>query len=234
MEWRTAMEKKQTISALVYLLMICLGPLCCVSAQEEKLSESDKEALLVLARKTLTQYLKDGNLPRIDEHRLSKNLRENGACFVTLLKKGSGLRGCIGIFQRTDPLYRNVMGRAIAAALQDSRFPAVTYGELKDIKLDISVLTEPENLKFTSPDDLLKKLRPLKDGVILKTRFGSSTFLPQVWEQLPDKEEFLFHLCQKHGAPGMIWKEEPDKIQVQIYQAIVFGEKEFGGPKDIK
>lgn len=233
MEWRTAMEKKQTIFLLVSFLMICLSPLY-VSAQEENLSESDKEALLVLARKTLTQYLKDGNLLRIDEHRLSKNLLEKGACFVTLYKKGSGLRGCIGIFQRTDPLYRSVMGRAIAAALQDSRFPAVTYDELKDIKLDISVLTEPEKLEFISADDLLKKLRPLKDGVILKTRFGSSTFLPQVWEQLPDKEQFLYYLSAKHGAPGMIWKEEPDKIQVQVYQAIVFGEKEYGGSKGLK
>jgi AmmeMemoRadiSam system protein A len=227
------MKKKQTISVLVYLLMICFGPLC-ASAQEEKLTESDKDTLLVLARKTLTQYLKDGKLPQVDEHLLNKSLRENGACFVTLLKKGSGLRGCIGIFQRTDPLYRNVMGRAIAAALYDSRFPAVTYDELKDIKLDISVLTEPEKLEFTSADDLLKKLRPSVDGVILKTRFGSSTFLPQVWEQLPDKEQFLYHLSTKHGAPGMIWKEEPDKIQVQIYQAIVFGEKEYGGPKGVK
>jgi len=233
MNWRTVMKKQELIYIVVSFLAMCLGPFRS-SAQEGNLSDSDKEALLILARKTLVQYLKDGNLPHVDESGLSKNLRENGACFVTLMKKGVGLRGCIGIFERTDPLYRSVMGRAIAAALQDSRFPAVRFDELKDIKLDISVLTEPQKLEFTSADTLLKKLRPLKDGVILKTRFGSSTFLPQVWEQLPDKEQFLYHLCRKHGAPGMIWKEEPEKIEVQIYQAIVFGEEEYGGPEHVK
>jgi AmmeMemoRadiSam system protein A len=219
--------KAMIISMACVLLLSCMPSL--IFAEEESLSDSDKEALLVLARKTLTRYLKDGALPHVDEQKLSKNLRKNGSCFVTLKKKGSGLRGCIGVFERTSPLYQTVMSRVIAAAIHDSRFPTVTYDELKDIQLDISVLTEPKKLEFSSAESLLQKLQPLKDGVIVKTRFGSSTFLPQVWKQIPDKEQFLYYLCKKHGAPGMIWKKEPEKIQVLIYHAIVFGEEGYGG-----
>lgn len=224
------MKKQDLICLAASFLMIC-SVSSGASAQEQRLTESDKKNLLVLARKTLVRYLTDGSQPSVDETQLSRSLLEKGACFVTLNKRGTGLRGCIGIFQRVEPLYRTVMGRAIAAATHDFRFPTVRLEELADIKLDISVLTEPQDLEFTTAESLLEKLRPLKDGVILTTRYGSSTFLPQVWEQLPDKEQFLYHLCRKHGAPGMIWKEAPETIQVQTYQAIVFGEEKYGGPE---
>lgn len=227
------MKKQDLFCIAASVLMICSLP-SDTSAQKQNLTESDKKALLVLARKTLVRYLTDGSLPAVDESHLRPSLLEKGACFVTLNKRGTGLRGCIGIFQRVEPLYRTVMGRAVAAATHDPRFPAVRLEELADIKLDISVLTEPRELEFTTAESLLKKLRPLKDGVILTTRYGSSTFLPQVWEQLPDKEQFLYHLCRKHGAPGMLWKEAPESIQVQTYQAIVFGEEEYGGPESGK
>jgi AmmeMemoRadiSam system protein A len=122
-----------------------------------------------------------------------------------------------------------VIDRAISAAVHDPRFPKVNYEELKDIKIEISILTAPEKILFHSPDDLLAKLRPKIDGVILKTKYGSSTFLPQVWDQIPDKEQFLSYLCRKQGAPGMIWKSNYQDIEVLIYQAIVFGEETYGG-----
>jgi hypothetical protein len=99
---------------------------------------------------------------------------------------------------------------------------------LKNIKIEISVLTSPRALHFSSPEDLLKKLQPLKDGVILKTRYGSSTFLPQVWEQLPQKEQFLAHLCMKHGAPADTWRKEWKDNKVDIYHADVFSEETWG------
>jgi len=136
------------------------------------------------------------------------------------------LRGCIGIFERTRPLYKNVISRAVAAS-QDSRFQfnPVSYEEMKDIIIEISVLTEPQPLAFDSPRDLLDKLRPGIDGVILSTRYGSSTYLPQVWDMFPGKDAFLSSLCEKHGAPADTWRREYDHIRVQVYQAVVFGEE---------
>jgi AmmeMemoRadiSam system protein A len=198
------------------------------STKESQLTEGEKSYLLDLARQTLFWYLKDRSKPEIDETALSEGTRAKLACFVTLEKRGYGLRGCIGMFEPTNPLYANVISRAIAAATQDPRFPPVTISELRSIKIEISVLTLPKPLPFSSPQDLLNKLQPLKDGVILKTRYGSSTFLPQVWEQLPDKEEFLSHLCLKHGAPSDTWKREWKNMEVEIYHANVFSEDSWG------
>lgn len=136
----------------------------------------------------------------------------------------------MGLFLPEEPLYKNVIDRTIAAAAEDPRFlhNPITYNELKDIKLEISVLIEPKDLKFDSPQDILIKLRPLKDGVIITTKYGSSTYLPQVWEQLPDKRDFLSNLCQKHGAPPAYWETNWKDVTVQIYEAIVFGEEVYG------
>ncbi|MBN1673307.1 MAG: AmmeMemoRadiSam system protein A [Kiritimatiellae bacterium] len=196
--------------------------------EETILTEADKQVLLNLARHTLYAYLRDGSIPQPDRRRLNPNLTRPLGCFVTLEKEGMGLRGCIGTFERERPLYENVIGRAIAAASHDTRFKPVQYAELARIKLEISVLTEPRPLPFDSPQDLLAKLRPEVDGVILQTPYGGSTFLPQVWEQLPRKEEFLSRLCLKHGAPADIWRRAPDRLRVSTYQAVVFGEAEYG------
>ena len=98
---------------------------------------------------------------------------------------------------------------------------------MKDIKIEISILTVPKELTFSSPDELLDRLKPLRDGVVLKTPYGSSTYLPQVWEQLPNKETFLSSLCAKHGAPYNAWRNV-ENISVSTYQAIVFHEDEYG------
>lgn len=191
------------------------------------LTAVDKTYLLNLARQTVYWHLKHHTTPVPAENALSANVRRKLGCFVTLKHKQKGLRGCIGIFDRSEPLYRNVITRAIAAT-HDGRFRQnpVTYQELKDIELEISVLTEPEPLSFTSSEDLLDKLRPLVHGVILLTRYGNSTYLPQVWEQIPDKRQFLSYLCRKHGAPMDTWKKE--NVRVQTYRAIVFHEDAYG------
>lgn len=196
-----------------------------VLAEETNLTAGDKAYLVKLARQTLEQYLKDRSVPKPDEAKLSPALKEKGACFVTLEKKTSGLRGCMGTFSFSEPIYKTVIDRAIAAATEDPRFNPVSYDELKDIKLEISVLTVPKELPFSSPEDLLSKLVPMRDGVVLSTRYGGSTFLPQVWEQLPNKEEFLSELCMKHGAPPYTWRDDYRNIKVEIYEAIVFGEE---------
>lgn len=204
------------------------------SAQERAgstLTDADKLYLLNLARESVCWYLKDKSLPKPEEKELSGGTVQKLGCFVTLQHKVKGLRGCIGIFERSEPLYKNVISRAIAAATQDYRFAddPVSYEELKDIKVEISVLTEPVDLGFNSPEDLLNKLRPMIDGVIIQTRFGSSTYLPQVWEHFNNnKEEFLSSLCQKHGAPVDTWKNDYKNLKVQTYQAVVFSEESYG------
>jgi AmmeMemoRadiSam system protein A len=220
------------------VLLACLPCLACMaqtSTNGTSLSAADKQYLIHLARQTLSWYVKDGVTPSPDEASLSPSLREKRGCFVTLDKRLTGLRGCIGIFERTQPLYRNVISRAIAAATEDPRFPPVRERELRDIKLEISVLTVPKDLPCSSPEDLLAKLRPSVDGVLLTTPYGGSTYLPQVWEQLPHGEEFLDSLCAKHGAPRDTWRTQFKRIRIQTYQAEVFGEEDYGrivaGPK---
>jgi len=195
---------------------------------DSALSDRDKEILVALARQTLQWHVLEKKAPSPDPKTMPKSVLEKLGCFVTLDKKVTGLRGCIGIFERKDPLYKNVISRTIAAASQDPRFPAVKPDELKDIKLEISVLTAPSPLTFDSPKDLLAKLRPLIHGVILETPYGGSTYLPQVWEQIPDKEDFLSHLCRKHGAPMDFWRRDPKRLRVLVYEAIVLGEEDFG------
>ena len=222
------MITKTSFISLTVFLMILGG---CSQAEEPKrktvVAESEKSYLLTLARQTLVQYLKEGTIPDPDESGLSERLTSEKGCFVTLEKKGIGLRGCIGYIFPVKPLYRSIIDNTVSAAVRDRRFPKVTEKELPDINIGISVLTVPRELDFTSGEDLLEKLVPLRDGVVLKTRYGTSTYLPQVWEDLPGKEEFLSRLCRKHGAPADEWRN--GKIEVLTYQAAVFKETGYGG-----
>ncbi|MFH1771567.1 MAG: AmmeMemoRadiSam system protein A [Candidatus Omnitrophota bacterium] len=195
---------------------------------QDKYTPEEKQFMLSLARDTLESYIRYNKIPKIDLDKLSDSLKSPGPCFVTLNKKNYGLRGCIGMFSFDTPLYKNIISRTIAAATQDYRFPVVRAEELKDIKVEVSILTEPQPLQFKDPDDLLNNLQVFVDGVILYTSYGSSTYLPQVWEQLPDKEQFLTHLCQKHGAPGDFWKTNYKQLRVETYQAIHFEEETYG------
>lgn len=188
-----------------------------------EISQKDREFLLDLARKTIVSYLKEGKRLTLDEKGLSEILLQKRGCFVTLKKFGN-LRGCIGDIFPTRSLYKSVIDNAINAAVNDYRFPRVKEEELKDIKIEISVLTVPKELKFSSPQDLLDKLRPLADGVVLTYENHRATFLPQVWEDLKDKEEFLSHLCSKAGVSPDCWKKPG--LEISIYQAEVFGEEE--------
>ncbi|MGA2063122.1 MAG: AmmeMemoRadiSam system protein A, partial [Thermoguttaceae bacterium] len=139
--------------------------------------------------------------------------------------KNNDLRGCIGSILPEEPLYQAVPSRARAAALEDPRFPPVRSEELKDIQIEISVLTIPRRLDFKSPDDLVQKLRPNVDGVVLIMGSRQATFLPQVWEQIPDKNDFLNHLAQKAGANASAWQQEG--TSVLIYQVEAFKESEM-------
>ena len=188
------------------------------------LSQEERQTLLTLARSTLREVVDGRPIPKADRRELPKGLTENKGCFVTLTK-GGRLRGCIGYIFPQGPLYEAVMQNAYNAAMRDGRFPPVERDELDAIRIEISVLTVPQRLEFTSPEDLLAKLRPHVDGVVLNVGRRQSTFLPQVWEQLPEKESFLNHLSQKAGLPAGAWRQPG--TTVLTYQVEAFSEPEM-------
>ncbi|MBI5498695.1 MAG: AmmeMemoRadiSam system protein A [Deltaproteobacteria bacterium] len=188
-------------------------------------TDAERRLLLALARASIETRLSGEDPPELDPGCVTPYLSQPLACFVTLNTSDGELRGCIGMFESDRPLWENVVDRARAAAFTDRRFVPVREDELPGLVLDVSILTAPQPFPFASPEDLLARLRPLVDGVILHSPWGSSTFLPQVWEQLPDREEFLAHLCRKHGAPAECWRDP--ELRVETYQAIVFSEHEL-------
>jgi hypothetical protein len=179
--------------------------------------------MLQLARKALKESVVAGKLPPVDAANLAGKLAEPKGCFVTLTKGGS-LRGCIGHILPQEPLYKAIMDNAQNAAQRDPRFQPVQADELDKIEIEISVLTPPEPLAFKNPQDLLDRLQPGKDGVILKIGNRLATYLPQVWEQIPDKRKFLDTLAEKAGCPADAWKTEP--TTVSIYHVEAFKESE--------
>ncbi len=184
-------------------------------------NKDEQKQLLALARQTLDSYLSNGKLPDVDEKTLPAPLLLKKGCFVTL-EENDQLRGCIGHIIPQEALYKCVMDNAVNAAVNDMRFNKVDYGELDDISIEISVLTVPEKLEFNSGDELKSLLTPDVDGVILKQGMHQSTYLPQVWESLPDKETFLSSLCLKGGMAAGCWKDT--KTEAYTYHAQVFGE----------
>ncbi|MEO5348213.1 MAG: AmmeMemoRadiSam system protein B [Magnetococcus sp. YQC-3] len=136
-------------------------------------------------------------------------LAEPGACFVTLTRQGQ-LRGCIGSLQAHRPLAVDLLENALAAAIRDPRFAPVTVEELAALRIEVSILTPAQPFPYTDGEDLLRRLQPGVHGVILVKGAHRSTFLPQVWEQLPDPRLFLQHLCIKAGLGRDCWQEKPD------------------------
>jgi AmmeMemoRadiSam system protein A len=185
------------------------------------LSVDEKQFLLSLAREALECGVRNKNLPAADETRLTPLLRAQGASFVTLTIRGQ-LRGCIGSLQPYQALYEDVREHAIAAAIHDYRFSPVRPNDLSQIRVEVSRLTMPHKLEYSDQFDLLAKLRPAVDGVILRDGSHRATFLPQVWEQIPDKAEFLSHLCVKMGAAATAWQQK--RLAVETYQVEEFHE----------
>lgn len=131
-------------------------------------------------------------------------LHDPGATFVTLTQGGE-LRGCIGSLEAHRPLLDDVQANARAAALRDPRFPPLVASELARTRVEVSLLTPAEPLPVTSEADACRQLRPGVDGVILTAGGRRATFLPQVWEQLPEPANFLARLRQKAGLPASYW-----------------------------
>lgn len=185
------------------------------------LSAGERCRLLQLARETLVAATAGGRDPAPPADGLTQGLAEPRACFVTLTRNGS-LRGCIGHLSPKEPLWKAVIENARCAALYDPRFPPVPTSELGQINIEISVLTEAKPVEFHSPEDLLNRLQPGRDGLVLEKGPQRATFLPQVWDDLPDKTVFLSRLCQKGGWDQNAWREPG--MSVSIYHVEAFQE----------
>jgi len=150
-------------------------------------------------------------------------LKENGAVFVTITSEpNEQLRGCIGSLKAYRPLYKDIISNAQSAALHDPRFTPLTLEEFRHIKIEVSVLSEPKILEYSDTDDLKKKIIPFEDGVVLKHNGRHATYLPQVWEQLPNFNDFFSSLCLKANLDRDCISKHPE---ISIYQVKKYKEK---------
>lgn len=179
------------------------------------LAADEQQQLLTLARRSLATAVARAPVAKLEPGQLPEPLQASGACFVTLTKAGR-LRGCIGEIFASRPLFEAVVANARSAALSDTRFTPVEPDELDELAIEISVLTPPERLVYGSPDELLRKLRPRVDGVVLASQGHRATYLPQVWEQIPDPEQFLRELARKAQLAPEAWKDP--RVEVLTYQ----------------
>ena len=189
---------------------------------DDRLTAEEKQTLLRLAREALQQGVAQKPLPALSPQTLTPALKAEGASFVTLTIDGD-LRGCIGALEPYQSLAADVREHAVAAALEDPRFPPVSRDELDRIRIEISRLTLPKRLEYTDADELLSKLQPNVDGVIVRDGFRRATFLPQVWEKIPDKVDFMENLCYKMGEEPDVWRHK--HLEVLTYQVEEFQEE---------
>ncbi len=187
------------------------------------LDQNEKgKILLKIARSAISRALKAPN-PSLTIDQSADWLNQPGATFITLTYHGE-LRGCIGSLLACDPLIEDVSNNAISAALRDTRFPPLTIAELDEISVEVSLLSELQPINFTDETDALSKLQPGIDGIVLEYGTYRSTFLPQVWETLPQPQQFLARLKSKAGLAEDFWSND---IQLFRYTVNKWRETDF-------
>lgn len=188
------------------------------------LSNEDRKTLMSVARLAIEFGLTNGGRQKlpINPQEYNETLNLQRATFVTLEIAGE-LRGCIGTLEAHQPLVVDVARNAHSAAFSDPRFAPLTSQEYQNIEIHISILSPAQPLEFTSEQDLLQQLRPGIDGLILEDGYYRGTFLPSVWESLPEPEQFFSHLKRKAGMPIDYWSES---LQVQRYTTESFADKD--------
>ena len=185
------------------------------------MKDEHQSLLLQVARDAISQALEKSAVPRRSLFQGLENipeLKEERATFVTLTI-GGALRGCIGMLEACRPLVEDVAENARAAAFSDPRFAPLSKDEFEKTEIHISVLSPPEEMVFSSEADLIAQIRPGVDGLILQEGGRRGTFLPSVWEELPEVELFLMHLKMKAGLPNTYWS---DTLRVSRYTAEYF------------
>jgi hypothetical protein len=192
----------------------------------------DGAELVKFARENIIYYLQNNRKMNISKELREKYADKYGA-FVTLMKEKGGedvLRGCIGYVPPMFPLFKAVSDVSLSAALEDPRFPRVGLEEMDKIRVEVSILTPPQKVEISSPDEYLEKIVIGRDGLIAKRGFREGLLLPQVpiedgrnW----DVTTFLEHTCMKAGMNRDAWQEL--KTEISSFQAIVFEETSPGG-----
>ena len=177
------------------------------------LNKINQQRLIAIAKRSIENGLTTGRPLSIELADFPEELTEHRASFVTL-QKNHELRGCIGMLEAVRPLVQDIAENAFSAAFRDPRFPPLSKAEFKDIEIHLSLLTAPERILFKSEQDLINQIQPALDGLILEENYHRGTFLPSVWEQLPDPKTFVQHLKQKAGLPTDYWS---DSIKVYRY-----------------
>lgn len=188
----------------------------------QSLNRDQGQMLVKLARKTIEERFDKCSI-KVDPDLMDESaFKEKRGTFVTLTINHQ-LRGCIGNLDSTDSIVEGIERNAVNAAFRDPRFPPLKAHELDRVEIEVSILTEPQLLNYKDSKELLSKLRVHVDGVILRKGSASATFLPQVWEQLPQPETFLSHLCTKAGLPADTWKK--GNLDILTYQVQCFEEE---------
>ncbi len=183
--------------------------------------EAERQTMLRLARESILHGLETGSALKVSGDDFPEALRAERACFVTLTRSGR-LRGCIGHLEPVQTLIEDIAENAYSAAFRDPRFAPLAADELDATHIEISVLGPPRPIDFDSEEDLLQQIRPGVDGLILATPDGHrGTFLPSVWESLPDPDQFLAHLKLKAGLATDYWA---DGVRVWRYETEAFQE----------
>ena len=187
------------------------------------LHDQVKLLLLSIARKNIISAINGQNLSDIlKDERLPEVIYEKGAVFVTLTENGL-LRGCVGSLEAHQSLLDDVLDNSYNAAFNDSRFAKIVKGEMKDVKIEISLLSNRQEIDYYTFADIKKKIKPKVHGVYLSYADHSATFLPQVWDELVSHETFFVQLAQKAGlAPDFIFQKHP---KIEVYTVEKFKEE---------
>jgi AmmeMemoRadiSam system protein A len=159
--------------------------------------------MVEIAKQAVETFVRDGK--RIEINGIPESLKMRLACFVTL-NNDVDLRGCIGTIEPSGKLYESIIDNAISAASRDPRFPPVAKEELKNLKYEVSVLSQPSEINFSGREELFKKIQD--KGVIISKSGSKAVYLPQVWEHFSSPESFLSSLCRKAGLSSGEWKEK--------------------------
>lgn len=186
----------------------------------QMLDQAQGQTLVKIARTSIGEYLRTHRRYAPSHEGCDARLLDTQACFVTLMLQGQ-LRGCIGSLEASEPLIDNVAHNAWSAAFADPRFSPLTPTEFPQVHIDVSVLGTPEPMQIEGEASLIAQLRPGRDGLILHTpQGGRATFLPSVWEQLPDPAAFVQHLKHKAGLPLHYWHPamRAERYEVQYFE----------------
>ncbi|MCE0495515.1 AmmeMemoRadiSam system protein A [Vibrio salinus] len=179
---------------------------------QQNYSQQDMHQLVNIARQAIHDYF-GGYVRPPETSSLKEDFTRNGACFVTL-EVNHQLQGCLGSIAAHQPLAEDVYNKARSAACQDPRFPPLRKSQLKDLSVEVSVLSPLHRLDIETEAALERYLSENRVGVILSDSSHRAVFLPQVWDQLPDTKEFLRHLKQKGGWPEGYWSAS---VQVDVF-----------------